>query len=569
MANVEKAQPFEDEGSDHCNNQLKDIVYERVLAEWEDVGATCTLGSVSAVNKQDTMLLLKIGLDASSGEAFARFSLHFTVKSVRKSSRLQELLFVIPLNSLSSLQQKTLPASQIETPAIASAVKEAGLSEADMLIRLDFDLSDVGYVLMPVTSLTKIKPSTSVSSDLLRGLQSLSGSRSFAVYVRPTSFARHGLKTVCDRLSAGTLVQHRVDLGKIYDRKEATVINWNIFDLNGGRARGSEKGDTREDNAPPPYKKTLVARTPTPERTGLPKDCSVASSPSETRVLETPREYKMTPVDHGLGLFDRFEPPLSSQNLDIFASRRKGKRKLADRSPSREREQTQALESDNQPSPPGVSDDASDDQITLPASPNSPQITRHQSLNIQSPTREEPFNTPAVQTAAPLNREISPEFSAHYLAYQHWLTRALGINPRLYAHARVAPHLEALGSHTRHKRFAEFVAARARTSAAFIYDPRDEADEAEMRAARLYTQDIEALVLWAITAGACMDALFMGKWLEMGRCAREEVRRDKDQVLEPVGEAYVRAKAFLVEMVFTVDDGFGGQEEGTGGEALG
>ncbi|KAF2146906.1 uncharacterized protein K452DRAFT_72499 [Aplosporella prunicola CBS 121167] len=235
-------------------SEMQNIVTERVLAEWQDkeTGELCTLGSMLSVNKQATNFEFQFGIDQSS-HAFIRFPFIISIKAAGRPSR-RDTLFVLPVHAFNfndPVRFETLTASQVGTGPILAAIQEASLSASDKILRVEFNLNEPGYMLIAKTMnpAKVIKPSTSTSHDLLLGLQSLSKATRFAVYMKPSDYARQGLKIVCERLCAGALKQYPLDLSNMYTRG-AELIDWSKFELDSTRACGKHQKDN--DYAAPP-----------------------------------------------------------------------------------------------------------------------------------------------------------------------------------------------------------------------------------------------------------------------------------------------------------------------------
>ncbi|KAK0647221.1 hypothetical protein DIS24_g7917 [Lasiodiplodia hormozganensis] len=224
----------------------KHDVNETVLAEWTDAhGHDCTLGSLTPCHKRDAGFTLKVTTDEQQ-RVWAWFILAVTVKTAGRE-RQRELALVIPPHSSYALTFHELEISQIHTPAIFSAVGDAHLFDSGRVIRANFALPKLGYVLMPKSTAKKITPASRTTSDILHGLHSLSQARAFSVYIKPSDYARQGLKLVCDRNSAAPPPASPFAVEHVLDTR-TTEVDWSLFGIEPDLVP-----DNPPSSAPPPY----------------------------------------------------------------------------------------------------------------------------------------------------------------------------------------------------------------------------------------------------------------------------------------------------------------------------
>ncbi|KAF2136184.1 uncharacterized protein K452DRAFT_292589 [Aplosporella prunicola CBS 121167] len=522
---------------------LNDVVTERVLAEWRDpkTSEVCTLGSVSHVNKQDTMFTLKVSLDAE--QAFVRFSLVVSVKVARRP-RDRELLYVLPLQSFApeGLAHEVLSVSTITAPVIASAIKEVGICDSDSIIRLCFKLKEPGYLLMPTTTAKTIVPSTATSGDLIEGLRTLSEAREFAVYVKSSGYARQGLKTVCERLPS--LRQFPVDFTGLYGRRDAVIINWDAFRLN--KPRAHVQSDGSQAHSPPPYEPkdtVLVPRTPDDAHPPLRNspDNNISAHVSETSVegaAETEADHdamdrsdfeahQPDATENGQGEVlqtgeSQVDAPLSpSAETQHDLRSRKRKHELVFNSPGEGPSTRRAVtihfeEAGQEEHPQQYTPDAD-----IPVSDLSPARASPPASN----QRNAPFALDAFaqhlspHSPASSNASESPNLTRTRLSFEltEWTAHALAFNRNVYKHTRLTPHLHAMGRAAREADAAGFYAALARCAARFSYDPLDDCGDEDADA----VTDIEDLLSWVMELDRFAAVLMMPEFVELGRCARE------------------------------------------------
>ncbi|OJD34137.1 uncharacterized protein BKCO1_2500021 [Diplodia corticola] len=249
---------------------LVDYVNEQVLAEWVDSDSceTRTLGSLSAINRQDAGLAFRVGLDASLEQAFMRFSMDVSVR-VSGRPRRRQLLLVLPLHVLSyktpALEYDVLRISDIGESA--PAVHDAGFSDSGFVLRARFDLQEPGYVLMPKSNAKALRPSTSTAASHLASIKSLSQALSFTLYIKPSDYAQQGIRMIYEQLRNDTLKQYPLHWDAMYGDHGAQPVEWQQCEL-GGKGKAAELADDGEDvEPPPPYvseRRDLAPRTPSP-----------------------------------------------------------------------------------------------------------------------------------------------------------------------------------------------------------------------------------------------------------------------------------------------------------------
>lgn len=274
---------------------LVDYVNEQVLAEWSDPDTkeTHVLGSLSTVNKQDAGLSLRIGLDRVLEQAFVRLSMDISVR-VSGRPRRRQLLLVLPLHVLS---QKTpaLEYDVMKTPdlgSLAPAIHDAGLSDSGFVIRAQFNLREAGYVLMPKSNAKALRPSTSTAVNHLAGMMSLSQALTFTLYIKPSDYARQGLRMIDELLRDDTLKQYPLQWDAMYGGHGAQLVDWNQCALT-GKGKEAEPMEEEELEPPPPYvsaPQNQHPRTPSPPAFEFPP--SPAFIPP---FLLSPTQYSSSP----------------------------------------------------------------------------------------------------------------------------------------------------------------------------------------------------------------------------------------------------------------------------------
>ncbi|GME52539.1 hypothetical protein GTA08_BOTSDO04925 [Neofusicoccum parvum] len=247
---------------------LPDLIHQQVLAEWTDgeTGETCTLGSLSSINKQDAGLAFRIGLDDSLEQAFVRLSMDVSLR-VSGRPRRRQLLYVVPLHVLShkspAFEYEVLRTSDIGT--LAPVVHDAGFSDSGFVIRAQVNLRDKGYVLMPRSNAKALRPSTSTAASHLAGMMSLSQALSFTLYLKPSDIAEQGMGMMYELLRNDTLKQYPLQWDAMYGNHGAQLVDWGQSELD-GKGKAPEVLD-EELEPPPPYvsgPQDDAPRTPSP-----------------------------------------------------------------------------------------------------------------------------------------------------------------------------------------------------------------------------------------------------------------------------------------------------------------
>ena len=77
----------------------------------------------------------------------------------------------------------------------SSTIQQAGLTNLRDVVRVRFNLSSLGYVVVPKTD-NVLEPNTRTARDLLLGLRSLSKAPEFNIYMRQSDYAIAGLQTL-------------------------------------------------------------------------------------------------------------------------------------------------------------------------------------------------------------------------------------------------------------------------------------------------------------------------------------------------------------------------------------
>ncbi|GME35167.1 hypothetical protein BKCO1_2500021 [Neofusicoccum parvum] len=438
---------------------MRELVRERVLVEWQDEpGGTSVLGSVTAVNKEQTELLLCVDLDAS-GRAFIRLSLAVAIHAHGRS-RPRTVLLVLPPDALEapSFTFETLRISQVDA---ASAIHEAGLSPDGYILRASFELGALGYAVLPNTTVTSIKPATLTASGMLRAMRLLSETRRFVAYIQPSDYARVGLAQMAEHVRGRRL---KPPAWEDQFGNQAQRVDWDSLCSGPAASRRKKRRRSFDKSSPPPYD----------DRSRPALQVGDAPLPSSPRCLGPPAPAYIPPTP---------SPPTRSASPEVQVRRTC----------------TPAM------APSAVSIVP---EIPLPSQQHPPP---QPPPAFPTPIHALLADAPAEQVRAHLTRILTT-----------FLTKAFSCNAALYSNNSVRGPLRAMVWHARNGDVTSFCAARVRCAARFFYDlAEQEQRRRRPMAAAPYVADMEGLLAWMLgTDGdAFADVLCWGELLELGRAA--------------------------------------------------
>lgn len=208
--------------------QLEKLLEERVFVKWVDEsGITCTLGSCLHGNKQTLDFFMAAYRD-TKGQIHIHFKLQVFVKLAGKKRRIDILLVVPPDADFANASTPRPISSLDDLPHDASAIHEAGLSNAQHVFLLQFNLTTKGFV-VTTKKTTTIKPHTTTTDMLIRGLESLSNTTIFSVYIRPSTYAKVHLEQLSIHISKTATDARKTNLREMYIQQGAILLEWNEF----------------------------------------------------------------------------------------------------------------------------------------------------------------------------------------------------------------------------------------------------------------------------------------------------------------------------------------------------
>ncbi|KAF7927283.1 uncharacterized protein EAE97_009958 [Botrytis byssoidea] len=209
--------------------KLRLLLRERVFIKWEDESGTpCTLGTRSSRNKQGLKFFIAAYHDME-GCIHIHFSLEVSI-TVGGNKQEIEMLLVVPPNADFANASKPRLISNINdlSRLDASAIHDAEISHSMHVLCIQFDLIAKGFIVIKKKTNMTIKPRNITSKILIRGLESLSNTKSFTVYIKPNDYALVGLEELRNRLSStgASIDIHKPNIKEIYIEQTPELMEW-------------------------------------------------------------------------------------------------------------------------------------------------------------------------------------------------------------------------------------------------------------------------------------------------------------------------------------------------------
>ncbi|KAG4027251.1 hypothetical protein MFRU_031g00010 [Monilinia fructicola] len=471
--------------------KLQYILRERVFVTWEDQsGTSCALGRRSNRNGQNLEFFMAAYYD-TKGYIHIHFSLEVLIV-VAGNKRAIELLLVVPPDADLANASKSQTISNIDNLSTyhASAIHDAGISKSTNVICIPFNLVAEGFVVMKKKQTTAIiKAWNNPSRELIRGLQSLSNTKNFTVYIRPNSYALIGLRDLRNRLTNnGTPIDLRKTITKeMYIEQALELVEWSRFDAT---------------SPPPAYTETrqLFPEVQVPRSPPVVLEQETSSiHTDETTIAETPAR-----------------PPTSSNHTSVHGIFSPSCRELSDNEVN-----LMDIEEDTRSIEMSFHVDSDEEQLAIL---NSRELSQELNADI----------------------EVSQMLDSKLL---RWLRTAIRINPNIQEHNHLATRLAILGSCIRTSNTHIFDATLPWCSALFFYDPLDgDPDNSlglwEKRNSWLIS-DIARLIQWAngFHDGAEMNPLLLKHFIKLGDTARNvasNTRKGNDEYYDQKSVCIVR-----------------------------
>ncbi|KAF7948888.1 hypothetical protein EAE96_008070 [Botrytis aclada] len=202
-------------------------LHERVFVKWaDDSGTTFTLGSCLHDNKQRPDFFMTAYRDAE-GQIHIHFKLQIFVKLAGKKQQM-DILLVVPPEADFATASTPYPISNINLSHDVSAIHEAGLSNAQHVFLLQFNLTTKGFVITKKKT-TTIRPHTTTTNVLIHRLESLSNTTNFSVYIRPSTYAKVHLEQLRMHVSKTAINTYKTNLKEMYIQQGCFLLKWDEF----------------------------------------------------------------------------------------------------------------------------------------------------------------------------------------------------------------------------------------------------------------------------------------------------------------------------------------------------
>lgn len=334
---------------------LKWLVADRVVAAWEDESQDIHfLGRLSSHNKKaEFSLLLGHSLEDKNA-CVLLFHLPLRVRA-GSASKPTDLFFILPPEAFSSttpLGVTTTNTSEI-TKSHSDVLKSTGLGDSANVIRLEFNLKERGYVLMPRIKMKHELLGT--PRELLLSLRSLSQTTNFDVYLKRNTYSQVALSDFSTAALEGSVRTPQLRPKSMYQGRGAKQDAWELFDLHAKDAEPDVKNSLearaddsdREGSAPPAYKEAVRDSTKAiekPTQDSVAQDVAKKASEapqmpddfarrSVSVVQETPPATELLPepvIEHTSRkrAFAEAESPTASDNEAEAELRKKGSKSL-------------------------------------------------------------------------------------------------------------------------------------------------------------------------------------------------------------------------------------------------
>ncbi|KAF7907009.1 uncharacterized protein EAF01_004596 [Botrytis porri] len=464
--------------------KLQRLLCERVFVKWEDQsGTSCTLGSRLNQNKQNLKFCLAVYYD-TEGYIHVHFSLKVSITLSGNKQEMEMLLVVPPNANFADPSEPCLISNIDELSHIdASAIHEAEISDSVSVFRIQFDLSTNGFIVMKKKS-TTIKPRNTSSTKLICGLESLSRTKTFTVYIKPNDYALVGIQEVRNRLSeTGSPTNlHKPNMKEMYIRCAPELVEWSEFDPTSLPPVYTENDQLIPEVQVPQSPPTILEQQ-TPSINTI--EMVIAETPTPTRISPSP-----APVLHGI-----FSPSIE--------------------------EPTRTPISPNLSQPRDISCPSIEELHDIEEQlRHVVESSRYIATNCNINSNEEHLVNLNSQEQ-PNQQAISKILKSKFV---NWIHRARLINSNVYKHKRLNTKLTILGNCIRTSNTKVFDAIVPWCSALLFYNPFDSDNTLELyeKRNRWLISDIAELIKWAneVHYGAEMTSSLVNDFIKLGDIAR-------------------------------------------------
>ncbi|KAF7856175.1 uncharacterized protein EAF02_011434 [Botrytis sinoallii] len=494
--------------------ELKLLFRERVFIKWEDESGTpWTLGSRPNRNKQNLNFFMGVYYDIK-GNIHIHFSITISV-TIAGRKRKMEMLFIVPPDADFANTSKPHLISDIDdlSRLDASAIHEAEISHSVHIICIQFNLTTKGFVVIKKKDTnTPLKPRGIISTKLICGLESLSNTKTFTVYIKPNDYALMGLEDLRNRLSNTSIPIDipKINMKEIYIQHTPELMEWKGRD---------------PISLPPPY--TENPRLSSKVQVPLPPIIS-----EEVRVPVSPpiiSEEVQVPVSPPI-IFEEATPLINTIEAAIPETPAR-----TPTSPT-----STSLHGIFSPS----HEELSGSQISLN---DIEEDSEHIEMNFDVDSDEEQL---AILNSRELNQQLDNDSKVTQILNSKlsiWMRTFIRINPNVHEHKRLTIKLSVLGRCIRISNVKVFDATLLWCSALLFYDPFDSDPDNifglwEKRNSWLIS-DIARLIQWAnrIHHGVELSSL-LKHFMKLGDAARTvalDTRCTKDKYYDQKSDCIV------------------------------
>ncbi|KAM3080997.1 hypothetical protein ACMFMF_002912 [Clarireedia jacksonii] len=481
--------------------KLQRLLYERVFVKWED---------------ESDMSFIYHDLE---GCLHIHFSLKVSILVAGKKQEI-EMLLVVPPDA--EFTDPSKPNIDELSYLDASAIHDAEISDTICVLRIQFDLSTNGFIITKKRTNTTMKPWNNTSQRLIHGLESLSRTRTFTVYIKPNDYALVGIRELRNRFNktGNPTDLHKPNMKEMYIGYIPELVEWSSDPISLPPVYTENRQlspEVQVPRSPPiifgqrmpstPITEVVIAKTPaqtptspdstSPRRIISPPATKNYQPPQPRRNTSPPRYEESSASSSHEETPDRF--PTSSEMYDIF---------------------THGYEELNHM-------DKASRYMDFNVDSDAEQLAKEQFAKLDSRVPN--------QQQIDHNLEVSQMLNSKFLK---WLQTTIRINTNIQTHKRLATKLSILGTCIRTSNIITFDATLLWCSTLFFYDPLDSDPNNILglweKSNSWLISDIAKLIQWAngIHNSAEISPLLLNHFLELGNTARVvalDARHNKDK----------------------------------------
>ncbi|KAM3081497.1 hypothetical protein ACMFMG_004954 [Clarireedia jacksonii] len=522
--------------------KLQRLLYERVFVKWEDESdMSCTLGSRLYHNKQNLNFFLVIYHDLE-GCLHIHFSLKVSILVAGKKQEI-EMLLVVPPDA--EFTDPSKPNIDELSYLDASAIHDAEISDTICVLRIQFDLSTNGFIITKKRTNTTMKPWNNTSQRLIHGLESLSRTRTFTVYIKPNDYALVGIRELRNRFNktGNPTDLHKPNMKEMYIGYIPELVEWSSDPISLPPVYTENRQlspEVQVPRSPPiifgqrmpstPITEVVIAKTPAQTPTS-PDSTSVHGIFSQESSASPSHEESSTSPSH-----EESSAPQPRRIISLPQPRR-------NTSPPRYEESSASSSHEETPDRFPTSSEMYDifthgyEELN-----HMDKASRYMDFNVDSDAEQlakEQFakldSRVPNQQQIDHNLEVSQMLNSKFLK---WLQTTIRINTNIQTHKRLATKLSILGTCIRTSNIITFDATLLWCSTLFFYDPLDSDPNNILglweKSNSWLISDIAKLIQWAngIHNSAEISPLLLNHFLELGNTARVvalDARHNKDK----------------------------------------